>query len=167
MEKVCFSFASQRQHFIVPDTVGALTNSMNLVLRIDPSECHFIKCEEVASNWFNLMFELPNRREVVDKLCLNALEKEPWLAQCGVRAVKIGDKSEIHMQTPITRSVPTSIAEANVPTSIAEANLPCSQGRMLPSFLLTAVQSLSYCHLGTEGGEGKVPPSSWFCQWTS
>lgn len=89
MEKVCFSFASQRQHFIVPDTVGALTNSMNLVLRIDPSECHFIKCEEVASNWFNLMFELPNRREVVDKLCLNALEKEPWLAQCGVRAVKI------------------------------------------------------------------------------
>ncbi|CAH3188528.1 unnamed protein product [Porites lobata] len=127
MEKVCFSFASQRQHFIVPDTVGALTNSMNLVLRIDPSECHFIKCEEVASNWFNLMFELPNRREVVDKLCLNALEKEPWLAQCGVRAVKIGDKSEIHMQTPITRSVPTSIAEANVPTSIAEANLPCSQ----------------------------------------
>ena len=114
----------------MPDTVDALKNSMNLVLRIDPSECHFIKCEEVASNWFNLVFELPNRREVVDKLYLNAFEKEPWLAQCGVRAVKIGDKSEIHMQSPITRSVPTSIAEANI---------PCSQGRMLPSFLVTAV----------------------------
>ena len=149
MEKVCFSFASQRQHFIVPDTVGALTNSMNLVLCIDPSECHFIKCEEVASNWFNLMFELPNRREVVDKLCLNALEKEPWLAQCGVRAVKIGDKSEIHMQSPITRSVPTSIAEAN---------LSSSQGRMLPSFLPCNSCTLSYCHLSTEGGEGKFPP---------
>ena len=103
---------------------------MNRVLRIAPRECHFVTCEEVASNWFNLVFELPNRREVVDKLCLNALEKEPWLAKCGVRAVKIGHKSEIHMQSPIRRSVPTSIAEAN---------LPCSQGRMLPSFLVTAV----------------------------
>lgn len=105
--------------------MDALINSMNLVLRIDPSECHFINCEEVALTWFNLIFELPNRREVLDQLCLNALEKEPWLAQCGVRAVKIGKKSEIHMQTPITRSVPTSIAGAN---------LPSSQGRMVPSF---------------------------------
>lgn len=60
---------------------------------------------------------------MLDRLCLNALEKEPWLAQCGVKAVKIGDKSEIHMQ-PITRSVPTSIAGAG-------AELPCAQGRML------------------------------------
>lgn len=72
------------------------------------------------------MFELPNRREVLDKLCLNALEKEPWLAQCGVKAVKIGDKSEIHIQTPVTSSVPTSIAGDN---------LPWSKGRMLLSFL--------------------------------
>lgn len=61
---------------------------------------------------------------MLDRLCLNALEKEPWLAQCGVRAVKIGDKSEIHMQ-PITRSVPS------LPTSIVGAELPCAQGRML------------------------------------
>ena len=81
METVRFSIASQRQHFNELEFVDELINSMNLVLRIDPSECHFIKSEEVASNWFNLMFELPNRREVVDKLRLNALEKEPWLAQ--------------------------------------------------------------------------------------
>lgn len=107
----------------MPDTVDALINSMNLVLRVDPRECLFIKCEEVASNWFNLMFELPNRREVVDKLCLNALEKEPWLTQCGVKAVKIGDKSEIHVQAPITGFLPKSIARADLQSS--------AQGRML------------------------------------
>ena len=69
-----------------------------------------------------MIFELPNRREVLDKLCLNALEKEPWLAQCGVTAVKTGDKSEIHMQSLIPRSVPTSITGAD---------LPFTQGKML------------------------------------
>lgn len=69
------------------------------------------------------MFELPNRREVVDKLCLNALEKEPWLTQCGVKAVKIGDKSEIHVQAPITGFLPKSIARGDLQSS--------AQGRML------------------------------------
>ena len=123
METVRFSIASQRQHFNELDFVDELINSMNLALRIDPSECHFIESEEVASNWFNLTFELPNRREVVDELCLNALEKEPWLAQCGVRAVKIGDEPEIHVQAPITRFLPKSIVRADLPSS--------TQGRML------------------------------------
>ena len=123
METVRFSIASQRQHFNEIEFVIELINSMILALRIDPSECHFIKCEEIASNWFNLMFELPNRREVVDKLCLNALEKEPWLTQCGVKAVKIGDKSEIHVQAPITGFLPKSIARADLQLS--------AQGRML------------------------------------
>ena len=114
----------------MPDTVDALINSMNLVLRIDPSECHYIKCEEVASNWFNLMFELPNRREVVDKLCLNALEKEPWLAQCGVKAVKIGDKSEIHVQAPITGFLPKSIVRADLPSSTQGTMLFLSLGTL-------------------------------------
>ena len=114
----------------MPDTVNTLINSMNLVLRIDPSECHFIKCEEVASNWFNLMFELPDRREVVDKLCLNALEKEPWLTRCGVKAVKIGDKSEIHVQAPITGFPPKSIARADIPSSTQGTMLFLSSGTL-------------------------------------
>ena len=103
--------------------MDVLKRNMSSVLKVEPRECHFIQCV-VVSNWFNLIFELPKRKEMLDRLCLNALEKEPWLAQCGVRAVKIGDKSEIHMQ-PITRSVPS------LPTSIAGAELPCAQGRML------------------------------------
>lgn len=102
--------------------MDVLKNSMNLFLGIYPSECQFIFCNEVAPNKFKMIFELPNRREVLDKLCLNALEKEPWLAQCGVTAVKIGDKSEIHMQSLIPRSVPTSITGAD---------LPFTQGKML------------------------------------
>ena len=126
----------------MPDTVDALINSMNLVLRVDPRECHFIKCEEVASNWFNLMFELPNRREVVDKLCLNALEKEPWLAQCGVKAVKIGDKSEIHMQEPTTGFLPKSIARADLPSSTLGTMLFLSSGTLRSDDATAAKTSL-------------------------
>lgn len=117
--------------------MGVLINSMNLFLGIDPRECHFICCNEVAPNKFKLIFELPNRREVLDKLCLNALEKEPWLARCGVTAVKIGDMSEIHMRSLIPRSVPTSITGAD---------LPFTQGKMLTdsSIIIPPTNSLCY-----------------------
>ena len=76
------------------------------------------------------MFELPDRREVVDKLCLNALEKEPWLTRCGVKAVKIGDKSEIHVQAPITGFPPKSIARADIPSSTQGTMLFLSSGTL-------------------------------------
>lgn len=131
------------------NTKDAMIKNMSNVLKVDPSECHFIQDGEVAPDWFNLMFELPNKKAVLDVLCLNALEKAPWLAQCGVKAVKIGDKSEIYMQSPITRSVPTSIAEAD---------LPCTQGRML---LLYSI----IFHLRTACTSSKFMPLSWYRGW--
>ena len=143
-----------------------MIKNMSNVLKVDPRECHFKEHGEVAPDWFNLMFELPNKKTVLDVLCLNALEKAPWLAQCGVKAVKIGDKSEIYMQSPITRSVPTSIAEAD---------LPCAQGRMLLLcsiifHLQTACTSSKFMPLSWYrglGGEWAVRPPSGFCQWAS
>ena len=148
------------------NTVDAMIKNMSSALKIDPRECHFIQSGEVASDWFNPMFELPNKKTLLDVLCLSALEKAPWLAQCGVKAVKIADKSEIYMQSPITRSVPTSIAEAH---------LPCTQGRMLLLYssifyLQTACTSSKFMSLSWYrrwGGEWKVPPPSGFCQWAS
>ena len=124
MEKVFFSlFASQRQHFNVQDTVDALINKLSSALKVNPRDCQFIHCEEVVSDWFNLTLELPKRKEVLDQLCFDALNKALWLAQCGVTAVKIGDKSEIHMQSLITPSVLASLTP--------EADLPCTEGKML------------------------------------
>ena len=124
MEKVFFSlFASQRQHFNVHDTVDALINKLSSALKVNPRDCQFIHCEEVVSDWFNLTLELPKRKEVLDQLCFDALNKALWLAQCGVTAVKIGDKSEIHMQSLITPSVLASLTPG--------ADLPCTEGKML------------------------------------
>ena len=124
MEKVFFSlFASQRQHFNVQDTVDSLINKLSSALKVNPGDCQFIHCEEVVSNWFNLTLELPKRKEVLDQLCFDALNKALWLAQCGVTAVKIGDKSEIHLQSLITPSVLASLTPG--------ADLPCTEGKML------------------------------------
>lgn len=141
-------------------TKDAMIKNMSNFLKVDPRECHFKEHGEVAPDWFNLMFELPNKKTVLDVLCLNALEKAPWLAQCGVKAVKIGDKSEIYMQSPITRSVPTSIAEAD---------LPCTQGRMLLLYSIifhlrtayTSSKFMLYCGTGVGWGvKGSSP--LWF-----
>ena len=131
MEKVLFSlFASQRQYFNVEDTVDALINKLSSALKVNPRDCHFIHCEEIASNWLNIIFELPKRKEVLDKLCFDALDKALWLVQCGVAAVKIGDKSEIHMKSLVTPSVLASITPG--------ADLLYAEGKML---LLTIAYS--------------------------
>ena len=130
MEKVFFAFTSQRQHFNVQNTVDTLINKLNGALKVNPRDCHFIHCEEVVSDWFKLTLELPKRKEVLDQLCFDALDKAHWLAHCGVKAVKVGDKSAIHVQSFLTPSVLTSITPG--------ADLPCTQGKML---LLTVAYS--------------------------
>ena len=123
MEKVCLSFTSQRQHFNVQNTVDALINKLSSALKVNRRDCHFIHCEEVVSNWFNLTLELPKRKEVLDQLCFDALDKAQWLTQCGVKVVKIGDKSEIHVQSLITPSVLIAITPG--------ADFPCTEGNLL------------------------------------
>ena len=105
MELVQFSFATQRKDFNVESTKAMLTASMCGALRTccRPEELCFVRCEEDALNWFNLTFEIPNRSELLDILRNDALKKEPWLNLCGVKAVMIGDESQIVLQ-PITPS---------------------------------------------------------------
>lgn len=110
MEICYFLFFGQRGNFNIQTTTDSLLNSMSSVLSVEPGECRYIQCEEVAENWFRLKFELPNRRELLDCLTQDAVKKAPWLANCGIKAVRIGLNSEIYLQSPITRSMPAPIS---------------------------------------------------------
>ena len=102
MELVHFSFAAQRSDFNMEVTRDMLTASMCAALRTcRREELCFAGCQEDVLNWFNLTFEIPNRRELLDILRRDALKKEEWLSACGVKAVMIGDEAQIVLQ-PIT-----------------------------------------------------------------
>ena len=101
--------------------MDALLNNMSGALGVDPGQCRLVRCEEDAVNWFNLILELPKRKELLDGLRNSAITKAPWLAHCGVKVVRIGKEAEIHMQSPITPSPLTSI----------RADVPCIQGELL------------------------------------
>lgn len=125
VEMVCFSFAVRREHFNKQETMDALLNNMSGALGVDPGQCRLVRCEEDAVNWFNLILELPKRKELLDGLRNSAITKAPWLAHCGVKVVRIGKEAEIHMQSPITPSPLTSI-RADVPCiQDVSPNPPC------------------------------------------
>lgn len=108
MEIACFGIGAQRTDHNVKDAERNLVLSMCAALHINPSEIRLVGSEEVGDNWFNLTFEIPHRREVLDTLRWAAIDKEPWLGLCGVKAVTIGRESQILMQ-PITRSLSLTI----------------------------------------------------------
>ena len=101
MELVCFSFGMQEADVNVQQN---LVRSMNEFLGFDPSEIRLEGSEQVGVNWWNLNFKIPNRKEMVDNLRWAAIHKLPWLNHCGVKAVRIGNESQILLQ-PITRSL--------------------------------------------------------------
>lgn len=119
MVRVCFSFAEQRNNFNMEATKTMLLASMCGALRINPGELCFVCCQEDSVNWFDLIFEMPKRNELLDILRHDAIEKASWLGLCAVKAVMIGEESQILMQ-PITAS----------PVSPNRADLP--QGELLP-----------------------------------
>ena len=104
METVCFAIGAQKTNLNVKAAEDKLRPSMCGALNIDPSEMHLAGSEEVGDNWFNLIFEIPERKEVLEKLRWDAIEKKPWLSLCGVKAVTIGNESQILLQ-PVTRSL--------------------------------------------------------------
>lgn len=108
MEIARFTIGAQRTDHNVKDAKDKLVISMCAALHINPSEICLGESEEVGDNWFNLTFEIPNRREVLDTLRWAAIHKDPWLGLCGVKAVTIGRESQILMQ-PITRSLSLTI----------------------------------------------------------
>ena len=114
MELVHFSFASQEKDFNMDISREMLKVSLCAALRTccGPEELCFVGCEEDALNWFNLTFQIPNRRELLDVLRHDALKKEAWLSLCGVKAVMIGDEAQIVLQ-PITPSA--SMKDVSLP----------------------------------------------------
>ncbi|XP_066027018.1 uncharacterized protein [Pocillopora verrucosa] len=109
VELVCFSFGMQEADVNVQKN---LVHSMNAFLGFDPSEIHLERSEQVGVNWWNLNFKIPNRKEMVDNLRWAAIHKLPWLNHCGVKAVRIGNESQILLQ-PITRSLSLITPDCN------------------------------------------------------
>jgi len=107
-EMVHFSFAVQRKDFNIEATKTTLLASMCAALHANPEELCFVQCQEVAVNWFDLTFEIPNRKELLDVLRCDAIKKAPWLSVCAVKAVRIGKEAQIVMQ-PLTRSLSASV----------------------------------------------------------
>jgi len=107
-EMVHFSFAVQRKDFNIEATKTTLLASMCAALHANPEELCFVQCQEVAVNWFDLTFEIPNRKELLDVLRCDAIKKAPWLSVCAVKAVRIGKEAQIIMQ-PLTRSLSASV----------------------------------------------------------
>jgi len=108
MEIACFGIGSQRTDHNVKDAKDKLVLSMNAALDISPSEIRLIGTEELSNSWFNLSFEIPKNKEVLDKLRWASICKASWLSLCGVKSVTIGEESQILMQ-PITRSLSLTI----------------------------------------------------------
>jgi len=108
MEIARFTIGAQRTDHNVKEAKEKLVINMCAALRLHPSEICLVGSQEVGDNWFNLTFELPKRTEVMDKLRWAAINKDPGLGLCGVKAVTIGNESQIVMQ-PITRSLSLTI----------------------------------------------------------
>lgn len=108
MEIVSFGIGSQKTDHNVRDAKDKLIISMNAGLGINPSEIRLVGTEEVSDNWFNLSFEIPNKKVLLDKLRWAAIYKESWLGLCGVKSVTIGNESQILLQ-PVTRSLSLTI----------------------------------------------------------
>ncbi|KAJ7373679.1 Caspase 8, apoptosis- cysteine peptidase, like 2 [Desmophyllum pertusum] len=86
MEIACFAIGAQRTDLNVKIAEDRLVLSMCAALHIDPSEIRLVGSEEVGDNWFNITFEIPKRKQVLDTLRWAAIQKEPWLTLCGVQS---------------------------------------------------------------------------------
>lgn len=80
---------------------------ISAALRIKGREISFVRREEETDNWFSFILQIPNKEEVLNTLRNDALQKQDWLGQCGIQAVKInGDASYICLVRPLTRPRP-------------------------------------------------------------
>lgn len=105
METVCFTIGAPTTDHNVKKAKETLVINMCDVLSLHPSEICLVGSQEKGDNWFNLTFELPRRSELLGKLRWAAINKDPRLILCGVKAVAIGSEDQIVIQ-PIPRSLP-------------------------------------------------------------
>lgn len=74
------------------DVKDKLVISMNVGLGIDFLEIRFVGIEDVSDNWFNLTFEISNKKVLLDKFRWAVIYKEFWFGFCGVKLVIIGNE---------------------------------------------------------------------------
>lgn len=113
-----FTIGAQRTDHNMKEAKEKLIINMCGALSLHPSEICLAGSQEAGDNWFNLTFKLPRRSEVLDKLRWAAINKDPGLSLCGVKAVTIGNESQIVMQ-PITRSLSLTIPAGELSCTIA------------------------------------------------
>ena len=94
-------------------TLDMLVAKMSHHLSISPEKLCYVQCQHDAPCWFNVTYQVPHERELVNKLRNHAIGVEKWLLDCGVKAVRIGDEAQLLLQ-PIT-------ATFNLATAVSDA----------------------------------------------
>ena len=108
---VYFLLSGKITDFDQEATLKCLKVGITAALRVKNHEICFVRREEIqANNWFSVIFQIPDKAEVLNTLRQDALHKEEWLEQCGIKAVKIGEDAYIFLVHPITRSLSTTVA---------------------------------------------------------
>lgn len=84
-------------------TLQQLKIGICAALRIKNSDINFVKTEEEANNSACFTFQIPKNDGLLNSLRNDALQKEDWLCQCGIQAVRVGgDASYICLVQPLT-----------------------------------------------------------------
>ena len=108
---VSFLLSGKITEFNQETTLKCLKVGVSASLRVKNHEICFVRREETqANNFFSVIFQIPDKAEVLNTLRQDALHKEDWLQQIGIKAVKIGDDAYISLVHPITRSLSTTVA---------------------------------------------------------
>ncbi|XP_078346074.1 uncharacterized protein LOC144631506 isoform X2 [Oculina patagonica] len=125
---VYFLLSGKMTDFNQKDTLEPLKVGISAALHVKGYEICFVRREVIeANNWFAVIFQIPNKAEVLNTLRHHALCKEDWLQQCGIKAVKIGKEAYIFLVQPITLSLSKNVATQ---TSISHLHLASSFAEM-------------------------------------
>lgn len=108
---VSFLLSGKITDFNQEATLKYLKIGISAALRVKIHEICFVRREKIqANNYFSVIFQIPNKAEVLNTLRQDALHKEDWLQEIGIKAVKIDDDAYISLVHPITRSLSTTVA---------------------------------------------------------
>lgn len=112
---VYFMLSGKITDFNQKDVLERLKLGISAALKVKGYEIFFVRREEnMSSNWFSVIFQIPDK--AVDTLRQDALHKEDWLQQCGIKAVKIGEDAFIFLVQPIVRPPSTNVATQTSPS---------------------------------------------------
>lgn len=136
---VYFVLSGKITDFNQRNTLEYLKFGISAALKVKVYEICFVRREEIgANNWFNVIFQIPDKAEVLNTLRQDALRKEDWLQQCGIKAVKIGEEGYIFPANPVALSLSKTVATQ---TRISQPHLASSFAGQYK------VEVLNFCHV--------------------